>query len=145
MPRGRKTARGRSVIAQQEWDPDLVSMVSCSPTGTLNVNSDANYQGIDAHHYWRNDNPKSDTDKTVNHAFLRVKAEVNGQPVKITANTDHPYRRQPDDETYEAMVSGGGSTHWVSFLIDAQDIPLGDNMTYGARVETLEPHSLTYW
>lgn len=133
---------GRSISAHQTFDPDQVSITNCGPNdgSTVNINSPAIDQYVEGYHEWTNDNPNSDVQS--NKAYVRAQVTIDGQPIPVEANTDHPYRRQVDPTTYEMMIGEAGAIHTISFLMPVDSLPMGEDMAYGVNVLQVERRPL---
>ena len=125
-----------NTVRYNQWSPDNVVLEGCGPPDGTYINADSG-EILSAYHSWANNNEDGDP----GHAYIKAQVTFNGEPVPVDVNTEFEYRRQVNDTTYEIMVGPGGS-HTVSFAVQLDDIPGGENVSYGANVLEVTPRRL---
>lgn len=135
MQRFREQARlSRGIRARAAWSPESVVLDDCGPKPGATVDL-ATADEVVGWQEWKNNNPGPTTDGIDHgHAFVRARIVIGGEPIPVTIDTNHPYRRQVNDATYELMIGPESATHTIDWVADAADVPRGANMAYGVNV-----------
>lgn len=121
-------------LAHQSWSPQNVNVVQCGPADrTINLAEDGNE--VLGYHTWENTNPGE-------HAYVRAQPTINDDPLPVSVNTGHPYVRQVDGTTYEAMVGPDGARHTIEYHMATADLPVGQGMDYGVNVLAIRQQEL---
>lgn len=122
-----------NTITARAFSPDDVYINACGPPDGTFINKQSGGV-ISCWQEWVNDN-------TEGHAFVRGQVTLNGEVVPVEVNTEHEYRRQVDDTTYEVLI-GPEASHSIPFAIDITNIPTGDAVQFGGTTKLVDQRGL---